>query len=284
MFERYFWLTKPGIIGGNIITATAGFFLASKGDFDWALYLAAIGGLSLVIASGCVINNWLDRGIDAKMKRTQGRALVTGEISAINALTYATFLGILGFGILLAFTNVLTAVVAGIGYFFYVVVYSVWKRRSVYSTVVGSVSGAVPPVVGYTAAANQVDAAALTLFLILVLWQMPHFYAIGIFRRAEYEAAGLPILPVKLGTAEAKRQIPVYIIGFIVACALLTAFEYTSYWFAAATAVLGGWWLYHAVLGFDANDDRQWAKQLFRQSLAVLTLTCIFISIDSVLL
>src|SRR3989344_3340310 len=279
--REFYSLAKPGIIRGNLLTATAGFFLASQGSIDWWLYLAALGGLALVIASGCVFNNYIDRGIDAKMARTKARALVQGRISNQTALIYGSVLLVLGLGTLGLGTNGLTALIALSGWFFYVVVYSVWKRRSVYSTIVGSVAGAVPPVVGYTAVSGQLDSAAVTLFAILVLWQMPHFYAIGIRRRKEYAAAGIPILPVKQSMQSAKINILLYILGFTAAASLLTAYDYATNFYLAIALVLGLWWLSAGIKGFSTNDDVVWAKRMFRISLVVITGWSVAIVIDS---
>src|SRR5579871_5606007 len=150
MFKLYVQLTKPGIIFGNLFAAVGGFFLASRGHFNPVLFVATVCGISLVIGSGCVVNNYIDRDIDAKMERTKKRALVKGAISGRNAILYASVLGIIGFLLLFIYTNLLTVCVGLVGYFFYVVMYTIWKRKSDIGTIVGSVSGAVPPVAGYT--------------------------------------------------------------------------------------------------------------------------------------
>ena len=283
MLKDFYYLTKPGIIQGNLVTATAGFFLASQGTIDWWLYLAMVVGLSLVIASGCVFNNYVDRGIDAKMTRTKARALVQGRISNQTALIYGSVLLVLGLGTLGLGTNGLTALIALSGWFFYVVVYSVWKRRSVYSTIVGSVAGAVPPVVGYTAVSGQLDTTSAILLAILVLWQMPHFYAIGIYRRKEYAAAGIPILPVKQSVQSAKISILLYILGFTTAASLLTVYDYATNFYLAVALVLGLWWLSVGIKGFMAKDDVGWAKRMFRISLVVITGWSAAIIIDSLI-
>ena len=168
MFKTYYQLIKPGIIRGNAIPATAGFFLASRGNVSYLLLLETLAGISLVIASGCVFNNYLDRHIDKKMARTKNRAIVQGLVSKQQALTYASVLGLLGLIILAVHTNWLTVAIGVAGLFFYVIVYGIAKRRSVHSTLIGSISGALPPVAGYTAVTGRLDAVAITLFFILV--------------------------------------------------------------------------------------------------------------------
>lgn len=281
MLRDFYYLTKPGIIRGNLITMTAGFFLASQGNIDWWLYLAAISGLSLVIGSACVFNNYIDRDIDAKMARTRDRALVQGRISNQTALIYGSVLLVLGLGTLGLGTNGLTALIALSGWFFYVVIYSIWKRRSVYSTIIGSISGAMPPVVGYTAVSNEIDSAAVILFAILVFWQMPHFYAIGIYRRKDYAAAGIPILPVKQSVQSAKINILLYILGFTVAASLLTFFDYATNLYLTIGLLLGLWWLWLGIKGFSTPDNAAWARRMFHISLIVITVLSATIIIDS---
>ena len=182
------------------------------------LLLATVIGLSLVVASGCVLNNCIDRDIDRHMERTRGRVTVTGQISLKAALAHGLVLGVAGFGLLWWRTNPLTTALAGFGYFVYVGLYSLWfKRRSQYGTLVGSLSGAMPPVVGYCAVSGQFDAGAASLLAIFCLWQMPHSYAIAIFRLKDYEAAGIPVLPVARGIAVTKIHIVLYILAFMAA-------------------------------------------------------------------
>ncbi len=238
-------------------------------------------GMSLVIASGCVFNNYIDRSIDAKMKRTMYRATVTGKISGSQALIFATILGILGFVALALGTNWLTVLVGAVGLVDYVIIYGFVKRKSVHSTLVGSISGAVPPVAGYVAVTNNFDMAAVLLFLIMAVWQMPHFYAIAINRRKDYAAAHLPVLPVKEGIVATKRQIFIYILLFVVTSSLLTVKGYTGVVYLTLMLALGLVWLKKASDGFKTTDDSRWARQVFRFSLIVLLGWCILLSCNA---
>jgi protoheme IX farnesyltransferase len=279
--KNYYHLTKPGIIRGNLITALAGFLLASQGHIDFWLLLATLAGISLIIASACVFNNYIDRNIDKKMARTKKRALVTGLIAGRNAMLYATTLGVVGFGVLAAYTNFLTVLLGLIAIFSYVVLYGFAKRRSVHGTLVGTLPGALPPVAGYTAAMNQLDAAAIILFLILVFWQMPHFYAIAMYRFDDYKAAGVPVLPVKKGMKAAKVQILLYIVAFIIACAALAVYGYGGDTYLVVSLVLGYSWLYLGVKGFKTADDKRWARKMFGFSLLVISLLSLVISLNA---
>ncbi len=134
------------------------------------------------------------------MERTKNRELVTGKIPVRNAIIFAIVLGVLGFGILILGTNILTVCVAVLGVVVYLVLYTPLKPRSSVAPVIGSIAGAVPPVVGYTAVIGNLDAGAIMLFLILCLWQIPHFYAISIYRLEDYKAADIPILENKISS------------------------------------------------------------------------------------
>jgi protoheme IX farnesyltransferase len=271
VLKTYYRLTKPGIIYGNSLNVAAGFFLAAgiKRAFDIWTLAAVLVGSGLVIASGCVFNNYIDRDIDRKMPRTRKRALVTGSVPMAMALAYGAVLLALGFLTLALFTNFVTVAVGITGFVFYVVVYGIGKRATVHGTLVGSISGAIPPVAGYTALTGRLDGAAIILFAILVTWQMPHFYSIAMYRRDEYAAAGLPVWPVVKGMHSTKVQIAVYTILFGVAASLLTVFGYTGFVYLAGVAVLSILWFKKALAGFRAKDDAAWARKMFFFSLIV---------------
>ncbi len=281
--KKYYHLTKPGIIRGNVITALAGFLLGAQGNINLKTLIGLMAGISLVIASGCVCNNYLDREIDTKMSRTKKRALITGAISSRNALVYASVLGVLGLAVLGVFTNLLATAIAAAGFIFYVLFYTPLKPRSVHATLVGSVAGAVPIVAGYAAATNRLDLGALLLFLVLVMWQMPHFYAIAMYRYYDYFGAGLPVLPVKKGMTYTKIVMVLYIFGFFIASSLLFVFGYASYLYLLVMFIVSIWWFFMALQGLGAKEDTVWARQMFRFSLVVLLLFSVMISVNHVL-
>jgi len=281
LVKDYYQLAKPGIIYGNALTASAGFLLASKGHIRLGLFLAMLGGLSLIIASACAFNNYIDRSIDAKMKRTRNRALVSRAISAPRALVYASFLGIAGAAILGLYTNWLALLVALGAFFVYVVLYGIWKRRTAYGTLIGALAGAAPPVVGYSAAAHRLDGGALILFLILMFWQMPHFLAISIYRFKDYKAASLPVWPVKKGLPSTKVNMLAYVIAFMAATTALFIFGYAGIVYLVVATALGLAWLWRCAEGFTATDDQLWARGVFRFSLVVITLLSVMIAVDA---
>lgn len=279
--KHFIQITKPGIIFGNVLSVAGGFFLASKGHVDIGLFLAAVIGTSLVVASGCVFNNCIDRDIDVKMERTKNRVLVQGLVSVKLALIYATVLGVVGVGLLFTKANALAALFAVIGFVIYVGFYSLYlKRRSVHGTLVGSLSGAMPPVIGYVAVSNTFDLAALTLLVMFSLWQMPHSYAIAIFRFNDYRAASIPVLPVKRGIRVAKRHILIYILAFLLATLMLTFGGYAGLNYLAVAAAMGMYWLYMAWTGYKAKDDTVWARKLFVFSIFTITALSVAMSLD----
>lgn len=279
--KKYIAVTKPGIIRANVMTAGAGFLLASGRTIDWVQLLATCAGVALVIACACVCNNYIDRDIDKKMARTKNRALVQGSISPVSAFVYAAVLGGLGFLLLAACTNKLTVFLGVVAFGMYVGVYAIAKRASPLGTLVGSIPGALSITAGYVAANNRIDTGALLVFLVLASWQMPHFYAIAIYRFQDYKAAGLPVLPVAKGNHRAKVSILGYVVLFVVATSLLTTLGYTGYAYLVAMTTVGLWWLYKAIKGFEAEDDAKWARGLFGVSLVVLTTFSLLISLDA---
>jgi len=279
--KHFIQITKPGIIFGNVLSVAGGFFLASKGHVDFGLFLIAMIGTSLVVASGCVFNNCIDRDIDLKMERTRNRVLVQGLVSVKLALVYATVLGVAGVGLLYFKANPLAALFAVIGFVIYVGFYSLYlKRKSVHGTLVGSLSGAMPPVIGYVAVSNSFDLAALTLLVMFSLWQMPHSYAIAIFRFNDYLAASIPVLPVKRGIRVAKRHILIYILAFLLATLMLTFGGYAGLNYLAVAAAMGMYWLYMAWTGYKAKDDTVWARKLFVFSIFTITALSVAMSLD----
>jgi len=279
--KHFIQITKPGIIFGNVLSVAGGFFLASKGQIDFGIFLAAVIGTSLVVASGCVFNNCIDRDIDQKMERTKNRVLVQGLVSLRLALLYATILGVGGVGLLYTKTNPLAALLAVIGFVIYVGFYSLYfKRKSVHGTLIGSLSGAMPPVIGYCAVSNSFDFAALTLLVMFSLWQMPHSYAIAIFRFNDYLAAKIPVLPVERGIKVAKRHILLYILAFLVTTLMLTFGGYAGLNYLAVAAGMGMYWLYMAWKGYKAVDDTVWARKLFVFSIFTISALSFMMSVD----
>jgi len=280
--KRYWQVIKPGILFGNLISAAGGFLLAAQGRIDFGLMAATLMGLSLVVASGCAFNNCIDHDIDAKMARTRARVLVTGAMSRKAALAHGALLGVAGFLLLWFGANPLAFVCALGGFVIYVGVYSLYmKRHSVYGTLVGSLSGAVPPVAGYCAVTGRFDSGALILLCMFSLWQMPHSYAIAIFRLQDYEAARIPVLPVVRGIDQAKQQIVLYILAFSVATVMLAVGGYAGYGYLAVACATSLWWLKMALAGYRKSiDERVWARKVFFFSIITITALSVMMALD----
>jgi heme o synthase len=270
VFRDYYQLTKPGIIRGNLIAVVASFLLAADGTIDWWLLGATTAGVALTIAAACVFNNYLDRTIDQRMTRTQDRALATHRISGRAAITYGILLGITGIGVLAWQVNLLTAMLGVVAVVLYVWVYGYYKRRSTLGTVVGSIPGALPPVAGYVAVTGSIDLAAGLLFLIMALWQMPHFYAIAMYRSKEYSQAALPVLPVVKGVRLTQKYILAYVVAFTLLGLLLSLLGYAGVTFAVILGLLGAYWFTYGVRGFHTANTDRWAKAMFGISLLVM--------------
>lgn len=282
LIKAYFSIVKPGIIFGNAITVAAGFALASKGNIDWGLFVMTLLGISLVMASGCVFNNYIDRDIDSVMERTKDRVLVKGLITPRVAIVYATVLGILGLLALFLYTNTLTTFIALGGLFVYVIVYTLWlKRRSLLASLPGSIAGAVPPVVGYLAVRGEVDLGAGLLFLILMLWQIPHALAISSYRVEDYVAAGIPVLPAKRGMHTTKMYTILFVALFAMATFSLAVFGYVGQWYLGVMALVGIAWLVLAAKGLWSLGDKQWARTMFVSSIVAIVVFSVMIAIGN---
>ncbi|MBY6054016.1 heme o synthase [Cytobacillus firmus] len=265
---------KTGIIKSNLIPMFAGLTLALY-TYDFGLLeklpeiLLAFIGSSLVMGAAGAFNNLYDRDIDSIMKRTQSRPTVTGEIQPKQVLWLASLMSV--FGILaLAFTTPLAGLLGFLGLFFYVVPYTMWsKRRTIYNTEIGSISGAMPPLIGWAAIHPDIThPAILGLFIITIIWQMPHFYAIAIRKHDEYKAANVPMLPVVKGVRRTYIQTNVYLVILIGISFLLGSL---STGLMLVALLLGIAWLALSIYGYKRMDPEKWAKSLFIFSLVHMT-------------
>jgi heme o synthase len=280
--KQYYVLAKPGIVYSNVLTAAAGFLLASRWHGNLTLLGTLLGATAGVIAASCVANNYVDRHIDARMTRTCKRPLVTGAISVRGALLFGLVMSAAGFYLLWQI-NAITFIVGCIAAFSYVVLYGIAKRLSVHGTLVGTIPGAASLVAGYTTVTGHLDMAALLLFMAMVCWQMAHFYAITIFRRSDYAAAGLPVRSVAHGVMNTKRQLIVYAVGFLLISPLVVrAVDGEGRAYAFVMAGVGLWWLYRLLVQRSINEVR-WARRAFGASLVVLLCFCAMLAAGTLL-
>ncbi|MFT4416081.1 heme o synthase [Fredinandcohnia humi] len=273
-FKDFLALIKIGIVNSNLITAFTGMWLAlyfSDKSFlqELDIVFYTLIGSALVIAGSCAINNFYDRDIDHVMERTKVRPTVTGKINPKPVLVLGILLILVGTGLLLL-TTVMAAVIGLIGVFSYIFLYTIWsKRRYTINTVIGSISGATPPLIGWAAVDSDLHLIAWILFLIMFIWQPPHFLALAMRRVDEYRAAGVPMLPVVHGFDITKRQILIWVI-----CLFPLPFYLHSlgYIFVILATLLNVGWLVLGLKGYKKKDDIKWATQMFVYSLNYLTI------------
>lgn len=289
MLYHLYNLTKPGIVFANLLGTVAGFLLAMKGapftpDFT-TLFLFTLIGIALVIAGGTTLNNVVDRDIDGFMDRTKNRPIHTGRISPKMATIFGLSLALAGEAVLAAFVHSFAALLAFVGFFVYVVIYTIWlKRITTLNTVIGGISGAMPTVVGYAAVTGKMDLVGWILFAILFLWQPPHFLALAMRRHADYRNACVPMLPVVKGFEVTKKQIFLYTIALVPVSLMLFMLKAAGIYYLAGAALLGGIYLYKVVRGFTLSGERErrWTTDLFRYSIIYLTILYLLMMFDAV--
>lgn len=267
-------LFKAPVLIANVLPVFAGFWLAlyfTNASFSEQLgvFLLTMIGSTMVMAGALLLNNWYDVDIDTVMARTKKRPTVTGNIPLNAVLRLGIALTVVGF-ILLFFTTVEATVYAFIGWFTYVILYTMWsKRRYTLNTVIGSVSGAVTPLIGWSAIESGFHIVPIVLALIIFIWQMPHTFAIAMKKCNEYRAAKVAMLPVVYGFEFTKRQMVVY-----VACLLPLPFFLAplGMTFIAIATLLNISWLVVTIYGFFTKNDQKWAHVMFLYSVNYLTI------------
>lgn len=267
-------LVKVGIVNSNTITAFTGMWLAFQLNGisfmqNMNIVIDTIIGSALIVAASGVINNVYDRDIDGIMERTKDRPTMTGKITGTRALVIAAVLGIAGI-ILLFMTTWQAGVIGIIGVFLYAVVYTMWaKRKLVSNTIIGSFSGAMPPLIGWFAVVPHFSVMPVMLFLVMFCWQPPHFYAIAMRRVEEYRAAGIPMLPVVKGFRRTRLSMLLWVILLTILPFFMTALG--PVYMVLATLLNVGW-LALALYGFKMKDISKWATWMFIYSLNYMTI------------
>lgn len=284
MILHYIKLIKPGIIISNLISSIGGFLLASQGHIQYLTILNMSIGIALVIASSCIFNNIIDRDIDSLMQRTKNRILAQKNSISIKKCTiFAIILNIFGL-LFLKYTKSLFAILlAIIGFIVYVIIYSLWiKRKSIYSTIIGSIAGSMPPIIGYCTVTNKFDTGALILSLIFIFWQIPHFYSITISRFNDYKIALIPTFFIQKGIQLTKQHMIICIIGFTLATSALTILGYTSIIFIYIMNIANILWLCTGLCQHQLNyNNIIWSKKMFILSIFIIMLLNLLLSVDS---
>jgi heme o synthase len=282
-FRQFYALTKPRVVQLIVFCALIGMVLAVPGWptlADLRLGLGACTGIWLVAGAAAVFNCLVEKGIDAKMKRTAWRATARGELSDWQALLFAGTLCAAGSWVLYAWVNPLTMWLTFATFVGYAVVYTVvLKPLTPQNIVIGGASGAMPPVLGWAAMTGDVGPEALILFLIIFLWTPPHFWSLALYRVEDYRKSGLPMLPVTHGNEFTRLQIFLYTLVLFAACLMPFAYGMSSWLYLASALVLS--------LGFSMYGFRLWrnysdalARKTFRFSLIHLSVLFAALLVD----
>lgn len=280
-WRDYLSVTKPGINLSNLMAVFMGIWLAGEGKFDFTTLVVATLGTALVIAGGGTLNNYIDQDIDPLMTRTKSRPLACRRIQPQFALWMGCLLSIAGMMLLAWGSNLLAAALAGLGLMVYVVLYSMWlKRVTPLNTAVGSISGAIPPLIGWVAVTGTITAPAWVLFAILFFWQPPHFYALAMCKVDDYREAGIPMLPVVKGFFYTVKRTAVWVICLILASFLLPLLGLVGSIYLT-TAIVGGLvYLGLSLGGLFIVEHTRWARQMFTYSLIYLTMIQLALLVD----
>lgn len=276
-------LTKPGVTRMCVLTTAGGLVLA-PGSIDWLAGTATVLGSALAVGGANAANMWWERDSDAKMSRTRRRPLPAGRMRASVALRFAVALSLLSLVVLGAFTNALTMVLAALAILGYVLIYTPLKRRTPLALVIGAVPGAVPPLLGWTAVTDSLDPGGLVLFGILLVWQIPHFIAISLYRKKEYARAGIRVVPLVRGDALAKIQAVAWAGALVPLSLMLTPLGVAGFFYLAAAMVLGMAFLGWAFTGLHDQAGARWARGYFLASLVYLPALTAALAIDVALL
>jgi protoheme IX farnesyltransferase len=283
-WRDYVTLTKPRIMSLLLLTGAGGFFVGAQARPDPWLLALTMAGLALACGGASALNHVLDRDIDRLMgSRTRARPLAADRMAPSRALEFGLALSAASFVLLAATVNVLTAALALVGNLFYVLVYTRWLKRSTpQNIVIGGAAGAVPPLVGWAAATGSLAVPALLLFAIVFFWTPPHFWALALLIRRDYEAARIPMLPVVRGVGETTRQIVRYSLVLVAVTLVPVAWGTLGWSYLAAALVLGGLFVRLALrLRRDPAPAR--ASALFHFSLLYLALLFVAASVDPLL-
>jgi protoheme IX farnesyltransferase len=275
--KDYFMLMKPRVMSLVIFTAISGMLLA-PGNIHPLIAFVAVLCIAIGAGSAAAINMWYDRDIDAIMKRTQKRPIVTGAVKADEALAFGAITGTMAVIMMAVSVNIISAVLLAFTILYYVYIYTIWlKRTSVQNVVIGGVSGALPPIIGWTSVTGNISWQAFSLFAIIFIWTPPHSWALALYRSDDYKNCNIPMMPVIKGILYTKKQIMLYsILMFFIS--LAPYFLNISTYLYLITAIISGLiFLYYAVNLFTDTEQNQVAKKLFWYS--ILYLFIIFLSL-----
>jgi protoheme IX farnesyltransferase len=273
-------LGKPRLSLLVIFTSAVGVWLAptQPGALPTVSFLIAT---SCLVAAANAINSWMEREIDARMLRTRNRPLPAGRIDPATALVYGIALSVVSLAWLLAATNPLTALLGSIALASYVLVYTPLKRLTPWAVVVGAVPGAIPPLMGWTAATDSLGTPGWFLFGVLFLWQLPHFMAIALYLKEDYRRGGIQALPVVRGDAAARRHLFVYTLALVALSCLAPMFDLGGPFYLTTAVLLGGIFVVSACSGLRRTVSDAWARRIFAYTLIYLPVLVAVLVLDN---
>ena len=268
----YLGLTKPRVIPLLLLVTLATMLLASEGAPSWGTISVTLLGGTLAIGGAQAMNAYIDRDLDRKMKRTRDRPLAAGRISPASALVFGLVLATISFVMMGYVVNLLSALLTLGALAFYVIIYSrLLKLRTAQNIVIGGAAGAAPALIGWAAATNELGITALLLFAVVFFWTPPHFWALALVIREEYEHAGIPMLPVVAGERAAAKQILIYTL-ILVPLTLLIVPVASLGWLYATTATILGLALVALEVRLIRTQTREAARDIFFYSMLYLAL------------
>jgi protoheme IX farnesyltransferase len=279
-WQQYWALTKPRVTQLAVFCAIIGMFLATPGMVPWSVLIGGSIGIWLLAGAAFAVNCLVEQKLDAKMKRTAWRPSATGELGQKQIIVFALLMGFAGMVLLWNFANPLTMWATLITFVGYAIIYTLLlKPATPQNIVIGGLSGAMPPALGWAAVANDLPAEAWLLVLIIFTWTPPHFWALALYRREDYKQSGLPMLPVTHGERFTLLHILLYTLVLIAATILPFIYKMSGYFYLASALILGGMFLAYAIALFRNYSDAL-AKRTFRFSIIYLSLLFAALLID----
>jgi protoheme IX farnesyltransferase len=279
-WQQYWALTKPRVTQLAVFCAIIGMFLATPGMVPWSVLIGGSIGIWLLAGAAFAVNCLVEQKLDAKMRRTAWRPSATGELGQKQIIVFALLMGFAGMVLLWNFANPLTMWATLITFVGYAIIYTLLlKPATPQNIVIGGLSGAMPPALGWAAVANDLPAEAWLLVLIIFTWTPPHFWALALYRREDYKQSGLPMLPVTHGERFTLLHILLYTLVLIAATILPFIYKMSGYFYLVSALILGGMFLAYAIALFrNYSDDL--AKRTFRFSIIYLSLLFASLLID----
>ncbi len=284
LLAAYFELSKPRILTLVLVTTTLGYYLGAKRVFTFSLFLKLLTGVGLTCAGSSALNHYLEREYDSKMQRTQNRPIPAGIIQPAHALAFGVVLVLAGIALLLTQINLFVSFLTLLTSFLYIMVYTPMKRVTWFSTTVGAIPGAMPPLLGWAGAGGSLHLNAFALFLILFIWQHPHFYAITWMFKEDYKRAGFKMLPClePNGERDTLSQIRWFASGLIPISLIpaMTGLLGPLYLVGALMAGGGVWIVAHTFIRSRSHTD---ARALLKATILYLPVLFTFVVLDSIL-